>query len=442
MASPSVNASPDIHNYFSPKTAEVLNTVAHKLAYLPLSSHALKRQPSDSAITSKAKIARMGDVNMANVPNLRNHIIISDVKSFPVNGWTFDLVKANHTDEVVDYLNTNYASCLALVFLSSDLQDRTMGSAAAKSILAAAGVPGAENLAIIPPMPKVELPGKPGRLTMPWTHIIRDCTADLKESIKRKAIFHGRFMDDAMTCYLFPANPPAPFLVFTFHNIDSEAPHVLVRDALLAHLKTDDAVKSMLEAHHTYLKDIPNAEFALDVLFDCAEVSTSTFYLKSSKGSVATNLFHITIPPFDLSTAYNDELAAHVMSATFSFPVRFHGVGKAWRGRYGDTTMDCSECHSNAHYIGNCTIVKSAAYREVHGVPDEPSVVASNVPTSLAVAPALPTPVASTSSAFNNHAGPSNNPYRGGFNRGGFRGGRGGGWNNARFGGFCGRSWS
>ncbi|KAK7025779.1 hypothetical protein R3P38DRAFT_3531634 [Favolaschia claudopus] len=94
----------------------------------------------------------MGDVNMA-WPTFRtqrrNHLIISNVKSFPVNGWTFDLVNANHTDDVVDYLNTNYTTCLALVFLSSDLQDRTMGSAAAKSILAAAGVPGAENLAII-----------------------------------------------------------------------------------------------------------------------------------------------------------------------------------------------------------------------------------------------------------------------------------------------------
>ncbi|KAK7015371.1 hypothetical protein R3P38DRAFT_3204617 [Favolaschia claudopus] len=75
-----------------------------------------------------------------------------NVSSSPTSNLSPSMVGlsiANHTDDVVDYLNTNYTTCLALVFLSSDLQDRTMGSAAAKSILAAAGVPGAENLAII-----------------------------------------------------------------------------------------------------------------------------------------------------------------------------------------------------------------------------------------------------------------------------------------------------
>ncbi|KAF7354381.1 hypothetical protein MVEN_01126900 [Mycena venus] len=369
----------------------------------------------------------MADVNMPQ--NLEELIRGSKVYNPPAMGWTSTLIRKNHKDEVINYINQRHNTCVAAVILSSDFLERDSGPAAIKAILQSANVPDADAIDIFAATPKeVSANTNSYPLGMPWTNIISRCTAEFMGAVL-SSIFHGTFGNRVFSFYCIPVNPEAPFIVLTFVGIASLTPAEEICDALLASLTADPVVLGMLRNDHSNVPGDHEPDFVLKVLFGSAKVTVCTARRRvAHRSSIPVPAFCVILPPFSSSAEVNEDLRRHVMSADFSFEVPFRGTGTPWLGSFAQPRlMGCTECHGINHYREDCPIVLSLAYRQARGITEDDD----NTPvieSSLSFTPVSPAaPINST-----------NTPLRGGGGGRGFtRGGRG--WSRGRGRGGSGR---
>ncbi|KAF8149603.1 hypothetical protein K438DRAFT_1779297 [Mycena galopus ATCC 62051] len=360
----------------------------------------------------------------------------------PARGWTKAMIEANHTDEVIEVLDKNADTCIAVVIISSDFRDRVYGPGAIKSTFVSRQLPDAGLVDIYPPTPKDVVNVRRG-LSMPWTNIVTDCSEAFKFAALDAPIFHSVYEGTPITFYCVPVVPQAPWIFAVYTGLTSLTSPAEFKLAAQARMLTDPKIVDLIKNDHG---NIPGDEhqppFILKVAFHFAEVSTCTVRARGHKYAAPQDAYRLLLPPISLNPETNKRLQELIMflssdsSEDTSFTIRVpkRGIATPWDGGGGSEPMECRECHGIDHYVEDCPIILSNAYRALHGLQiEEPSASNSAIPNSLSNMP--PNHVEQEWVTPNrgmwrgrSRGGPgfARSGYgRGDGNRGGYRGGRG-----------------
>ncbi|KAJ7613674.1 hypothetical protein DFH06DRAFT_1484668 [Mycena polygramma] len=353
-----------------------------------------------------------GDVNMA---ENENPLLIPTAYNPPVRGWTEEMVKMNHCDDIVELIEGNPATCMAAVIMSYDVHDRESGPTAIKSILLAEKVADADKVDVFPPTPK-EPVGLDG---MPYTNIISDCTPAFKAAVlAANSVFYGMHDGVACTFYVFSVKPQTPWTIATFTGLSTLMSTDELKNAAYTCFLNDPSIVQMITANHGNIRDDHGNDvpYMLRTILQFAAIATCTIRRRGGKyGSPPIVAHRVLIPPFSPDAAVNQRFQNYLMSAAFSLHVPRRGKAVPWRGPdpRNPVFMSCRGCYGVDHYSDDCSIINSPEYRTTHDIaPDEPAHSSSSVPTSLTAA--------ATGATANNW---EQVPYRGA-GRGAGRGGR------------------
>ncbi|KAJ7629180.1 hypothetical protein DFH06DRAFT_1338463 [Mycena polygramma] len=190
-----------------------------------------------------------GDVNMA---ENENPLLIPTAYNPPVRGWTEEMVKMNHCDDIVELIEGNPATCMAAVIMSYDVHDRESGPTAIKSILLAEKVADADKVDVFPPTPK-EPVGLDG---MPYTNIISDCTPAFKAAVlAANSVFYGMHDGVACTFYVFSVKPQTPWTIATFTGLSTLMSTDELKNAAYTCFLNDPSIVQMITANHGNIRD-------------------------------------------------------------------------------------------------------------------------------------------------------------------------------------------
>ncbi|KAF8205236.1 hypothetical protein K438DRAFT_1757223 [Mycena galopus ATCC 62051] len=355
----------------SPATQEILNGVSLSLAQLPIRStgptprpefERLQRlqpprkrdhvsAPSSPPPTKVLKITTMpGGQNDVDMPIDFDRFIIGPTSyKPPARGWTKAMIEANHTDEVIEVLDNNPDTCIAVVIISSDFRDRVYGPGAIKSTFVSRQLPDAGLVDIYPPTPKdvVNL----------WTHPFSTAST-------RALLLHF---------IVSPWSPKPPWIFAVYTGLTSLTSPAEFKLAAQARMLTDPKIVDLIKNDHG---NIPGDEHQ------------PPFILKDA--------YRLLLPPISLNPETKKRLQELIMflssdsSEDTSFTIRVpkRGIATPWDGGGGSEPMECRECHGIDHYVEDCPIILSNAYRALHGLQiEEPSESNSAIPNSLSNMP-------------------------------------------------------
>ncbi|KAJ7882972.1 hypothetical protein B0H14DRAFT_3433131 [Mycena olivaceomarginata] len=151
-------------------------------------------------------------------------IFLDSPKSYKpaARGWTKELVRANHKDEVIELLNANPDTCVAVVILASDFFDCDRGGAI-KSIFMSRKLPDADKIDVYPPTKEHVTSGK--GMSMPWTNIISDCSRAFKEAALADPVFHDVHPELPISFYCIDVVPEMPWIVAVFDGLHAPKWH-------------------------------------------------------------------------------------------------------------------------------------------------------------------------------------------------------------------------
>ncbi|KAJ7463441.1 hypothetical protein B0H11DRAFT_85258 [Mycena galericulata] len=379
----------------------------------------------------------MGDVDMPHASDVN----LDSPKSYnpPARGWTKDLIRANHIDEVVKLLDKSPNKCLAVVILDSDFFDRGRGPGAIKATFVSNKIPDADKIDIYPPTPKEDVVD--GRhLSMPWTNIAINCTDAFTSAVLASPVFHNVHDDLPISFYCLPVDPDMPWMFAVYTGLTGLAEPAEFKDAALTKLLADDVVIQMARDDHSNVPGEHSPAFVIRVALNLAQVSTCTVVRRAyNRRAIPTIAHRLLIPPISKNWDAIQRLQNHLMSAGFTIDVHMRGKATPWMGSdpQHPTLMSCNECHGIDHYISDCPIVNSPGYRAAHGIPDDDDDAGnSSVPTSLTVSPMAPPTNNWTTVSYR---GAGRGQFRGGQGGGRFRGGGGFGRARGGYGGGFGR---
>ncbi|KAJ7605415.1 hypothetical protein FB45DRAFT_1042378 [Roridomyces roridus] len=301
---------------------------------------------------------------------------------------------------------------LGVVVLSYCYTDRGQAPGAIQHICAAEGL---GNFNVYPATPEIEQPAA-FPVPRPWLNCIPNVAQMTKASLMAKQVVHGIYEGDPYSFYFLNlAFPQPPFLVLSYGDIADSATELEVKDALITALVNDTFVTKLAHDDHGYVPNIADPLELFQAICGHAKYRRFTSY----RSGASRTVWAITIPPISRDAESTAMLQKHLMDPTFTFDVGFHGTAKPWRSLRNEL-MHCAECHSIEHYKQDCPILRSDAYRRLHGHDaDAAWNPISSLPNSLNDNMDAPEPATS----FNNQRG----GYRGGMRgRGGFGYGRGG----------------